>query len=166
MKKAFLLFSISLFCILTACNQGTEDANTTQDSMQVNIATKNDSGEAAPDTVSNPATTGDQWAVAGITNPSAFKQFFTGFKSWVASNKIDSIAAHIEFPLKNCANAETFKKDYNHLFNDLVKSAVSKQDTEHFFINQNGVMTGNGELWFNEMKGNYVITAINNKPLN
>lgn len=166
MKNFLLLVAVCLTVSFTACNQAGNSTDTTQDSTQVNMPANNDSIKTNMDTVSSVVTTDEQWSIAGFTNPPSFKQFFNTFKTWVANNNSDSIAAHIQFPLKNCPTAAAFKKDYSNLFNDLVKNSVANQDADRFFTNQNGAMTGNGELWFNEMNGKFVIIAINNKPLN
>ena len=152
--------------MFAACNNTGDNTNTTNDSTGTNAITQTDSTNIiSKDTALNDATTDEQYSIAGFNNPAGFKAFFNTFRGWVVSNNIDSIAAHIQFPLKNCTTVGAFKKDYENLFNAQVKSSVGDQDINHFFANQQGVMTGNGELWFNEINGKYFIIAINNKPV-
>jgi hypothetical protein len=45
----------------------------------------------------------------------------------------------------------------------MVRRSMEQQDTEKFLKNYQGAMIGDGELWFNEIRGNYYLIAINNK---
>lgn len=170
MKRILLTFSVCILVI--ACNQ-----NKTSDSAK-KIKVENNN---LADTMSSPSqkvaaavvgtsdslmpdkTTDESWKIAGFTNPSSFKEFFNAFKGWVANDNIDSITAHIKFPLRVCASAENFKKNYSSFFNSEVKKSVQNQDPDRFFANYSGAMTGSGELWFYEIKGKYYVITINNK---
>ncbi len=108
-------------------------------------------------------TTADSWRISGFDDPEGFKAFFKEYKKWVAEDNIDSIAAHIRFPLGNCKSPEIFKKQYATYFNNKVKQSALQQNTEKFFVNYNGAMTGDGELWFTDVNGKYFVIAINNE---
>ena len=108
-------------------------------------------------------TTAESWRISGFDDPEGFKAFFKKYKTWVAADNVDSIAAHIKFPLRNCKTAASFIKEYSTYFNGKVKRSVAHQDTDKFFANYNGAMTGDGELWFNDINGEYYVIAINNK---
>ncbi len=170
MKKIIAI----LLCYLFSCTQNNKPSggsSTQADTAKVpgatNEALKKDikAGAVLPsDSLDPGTTTAEQWRISGFDKPDEFKTFFKKFKEWVASDNIDSITAHIRFPLRNCKSADVFKKNYSTYFNDLVKTSVAGQNPDKFFANYNGAMTGNGELWFNEIKGKYYVIAINNKP--
>ena len=67
-------------------------------------------------------------------------------------------------PVKLSSEYEKTLEEVSH--NVVDYEVVKEIDADRFFTNQNGAMTGNGELWFNEMNGKFVIIAINNKPVN
>ncbi|MFZ1799492.1 MAG: hypothetical protein WAU24_06465 [Chitinophagaceae bacterium] len=166
MKYIQLLFAASFILVLSSCTDIGKKANDIKDTADMAIAPQVDNTKVIPDdTLTKEVTTAEQFRVAGFNDPPGFRKFFSTFQNWVATNNTDSIAAHIQFPLKNCSSASAFKKDYKNLFNDQVKSSVAAQDANHFFANQQGLMTGNGEVWFNEINGKYLIIAINNKSL-
>lgn len=165
MKYIKFLLVTSIIMIISSCTDVGKKANDIKDSS-IATAPQVDNTKMIPDdTLTKEVTTEEQFRVAGFNDPEGFRKFFKIFQSWVVTNNTDSITAHIQFPLKNCANAIAFKKDYKNLFNAQVKSSVSAQDANHFFANQQGLMTGNGEIWFNEINGKYYIISINNKPL-
>ncbi len=69
-------------------------------------------------------TTAESWRISGFNDPEGFKSFFKGYKKWVAKDNVDSIAAHIKFPLRNCKSPEIFKKQYATYFNNKVKQSA------------------------------------------
>jgi len=168
MKKILLIFPTLI--LFFACNQNNtrnnankikvennKFADTTSPGQKVEAAVVGTSDSLMPG-----KTTDESWKIAGFTNPSSFKEFFREFKGWVANDNIDSITAHIKFPLRICPSAEDFKKNYSNFFNSQVKKSVEQQDPDRFFANYSGAMTGNGELWFYEIKGKYYVITINN----
>lgn len=166
MQYIRFLFAASFILFVSSCTDVGKKANDISDTAGRASAPQVDNTKVIPeDTLTQEVTTAEQFRVAGFNDPAGFRRFFHIFQNWVATNNADSIAAHIQFPLKNCASAPAFKKDYKNLFNDQVKSSVAAQDANHFFANQQGLMTGNGDVWFNEINGKYLIIAINNKPI-
>ncbi|MBS1731385.1 MAG: hypothetical protein JSS67_11530 [Bacteroidetes bacterium] len=163
MKYRLIFFATVFIQFASSCtnsndHQGLNDSITTiqqTDSTQV----------ISSDTIQNVDTSKERFLVAGFNDPAGFREFFHSFQNWVNADNKDSIGAHIQFPLKNCPDIMAFKKDYQNLFNTLVKSSVAHQDPQQFFANQQGVMTGTGEIWFNEINGKYFVIAINNKPV-
>ncbi len=169
MKYNILIVAISVW--LFSCNgNGTNSKKGISNDSILNVVGRPDttkqiikaSAGLPSDSLEPGKTTAESWRVSGFTNPEKFKSFFIQYKKWVADNNIDSIVAHIKFPLRTCASPGVFKKNYSGLFNSRVKQAVAKQDPEKFFANYNGAMVGNGELWFNEIKNNYYVIAVNN----
>lgn len=165
MKYIKFLFVTSSILIISSCTDVGKKANEIKDSAIVTVPQVDNTKVVPDDTLTKEVTTEEQFRVAGFNDPGGFRKFFKIFQNWVVTNNKDSIAAHIQFPLKNSENAAAFKKEYENLFNGQVKSSVAGQDANHFFANYKGLMTGNGEVWFNEINGKYYIIAINNKPL-
>ncbi len=108
-------------------------------------------------------TTAESWRISGFDDPEGFKAFFKEYKKWVVEDNVDSISAHIRFPLRNCKSPEIFKKQYGTYFNKKVKQSALQQNADKFFANYNGAMTGDGELWFTDVNGKYFVIAINNE---
>ncbi len=166
------LFTV-LLCFLFSCTQnnkpsavvnGSGDTAKMPDVKNEELETNVKAGAALHSDSLDPGnTTAEQWSNSGFDNPGEFKIFFNKFKKWIADDNVDSITAHIKFPLRNCKSADVFKKNYTTYFNSGVKTSVATQNTDKFFVNYNGAMAGNGELWFNEVKGKYYVIAINNK---
>jgi hypothetical protein len=158
---------------LFACNGNTDNnvkSNASSDSTKVEKAIPDTSGKIikasaafTSDSLTQSNTTAGQWKVSGFHKPDEFKKFFIQYKTWIAADNVDSITAHIKFPLRNCKSAADFKKNYSEFFNSKVKNAVTNQDPDKFFVNYDGAMAGDGELWFSEFDGKYYVVAINNK---
>ena len=117
----------------------------------------------AQDSVFDDGTIPSAWWEAGFKNSVTFKIFVDDVKTWVKKSMIDSIAAHIKFPLKNINNATDFKANYNKIFTDSLQKKIAQQRLDRISRNAKGAMIADGAVWFNEMKGKYFITAINNK---
>ena len=166
-------FAIIILISLFACNSNNEknaDSSASPDTTKVEKVMLDTSGKIikasaafTSDSLMKSNTTAGQWKASGFHNPGEFKEFFIQYKTWVAADNVDSITAHIKFPLRNCKSATEFKKDYSEFFNSNVKNAVTKQDPDKFFVNYDGAMAGDGELWFSELDGKYYVVAINNK---
>lgn len=166
---------LSLFPLLAACNTNKAAENKTgADSLQANTTPKDIPGQnpttginydaeiAAQDSVFEDGSTPSSWANAGFTDPVAFKRFIIQFKDWVRHDNVDSVAAHIRFPMKKIATAEDLKTKYTSVFNEHVKTAIANQHLDHFFRNQDGAMFDGGLIWFTASNNGYFITAINN----
>jgi hypothetical protein len=140
-----------------------DSASSTSDSARQLTQEVNAAMVGTSDSLMLGQTTDEAWKIAGFTDPNCFKSFFKEFKNWVARDNVDSIAAHIKFPLRNCASASDFRKNYDTLFNTAVKKSVAGQDPEKFFANYNGAMVGKGDLWFSQVNNNFYVVTINNK---
>ncbi|GEP94064.1 hypothetical protein [Chitinophaga cymbidii] len=160
-----------LATLLTACNtapdKNREEANVIESAKQIipvapppgnpNI----DDQLNAQDTLFEDGSVPTSWANAGFDDPAGFKRFLLDFKGWVKEDKIDSIAAHVRFPLKNHKTPEAFKRAYPEIFDVNLKTAVDTQRVDRIFRNQQGAMLGNGQIWFSVVNGKYKIIAIN-----
>lgn len=105
-----------------------------------------------------------------------YQEFFEKLKKAVAENKKNTIASMVDYPFQARINdkivtikdAAHFEADYDKVFTAKVKKAVAGQTYGNLFANWQGVMIGDGEIWFsgicsddtcNHMKVR--ITAIN-----
>lgn len=109
-----------------------------------------------------------KWATAGITDPNQLKIFIKFLRFWVDKRNIDSIAAHIEYPLShpNIQTPQDFINNYHRYFDSKVINALRNQKLPQIYRNNKGARIGNGELWIKNIStGNieeFKITAINN----
>ena len=108
------------------------------------------------------------WFSAGINDPNQLKIFIKFLRFWVEKGNVDSIAAHIAYPLThpNIKNRENFVKNYHQYFNSKVINALNNQKLPQIYRDNKGARIGTGELWIrNISKENieeFKITAINN----
>lgn len=170
MKLLLLATGYTIIC-LSACNTAT--TNNSKDSNIVDAAKQmipvapppgNPNINAqlnAQDTLFEDGSTPSSWYNAGFDDPADFKLFLLSFKDWVKNDNIDSITAHVSFPLKTWKTPEAFRKAYPEIFNAEMKTVVDTQRLDRIFRNYQGAMLGNGEIWFSVIKGEYKIIAIN-----
>ncbi|MCO4293271.1 hypothetical protein NF867_10380 [Solitalea sp. MAHUQ-68] len=165
MKKYGLL----LLLIIAACQSGPKNKQAETDSLntlkEVDTAvseTPYAKEIAAQDTLFEDGSIPTSWGAAGFSDPVKFKRFIISFKEWVKNDQVDSISAHVKYPLGRIKNVDDFKKNYSTLFDGLLKKAIADQHLDQIFRNQQGAMMGSGAIWFIESNGNYYISAINN----
>jgi len=113
-----------------------------------------------------------KYEAAGISDSKAAENFFLHLQQAVRNNQRAKVAAMMSYPIsvrvrsrkvKLRAKADLLKR-YDFVFNKKVKHALAAQKIPDLFANWQGIMIGNGELWFNQMpvSHNFKITAINN----
>ncbi|MBW7457186.1 hypothetical protein K0U00_24405, partial [Paenibacillus sepulcri] len=124
-----------------------------------------------PEAGSN-AAANNPYAAAGIDDPEAFEAIFDQIKSAVAGGDKDKVADYVLFPMRlNTAKANTIIKNkedfinkYDAILTAPVKKALANQKIDSLFVNDQGVMVGNGEMWFGATAGSpqkYGIIAVN-----
>jgi hypothetical protein len=94
------------------------------------------------------------FAVAGTTQ-SAAKDFLARLQSAVTKNNKQDIAKLTQFPLRiNQHGKSSFVKskaefiaNYPTIFTKKIKQVIAKQQLQNLFVNSQGVMLGNGEVW-------------------
>jgi hypothetical protein len=100
-----------------------------------------------------------------------YRSFFDALKKAVSEGDKAAVAAMVDYPFQariggksvKIRDAAHFVADYDKVVTAKVKSALDAQGYESLFANWQGVMVGDGEIWFsgvgdaNEIK----ITAIN-----
>ncbi|RFM27852.1 hypothetical protein [Deminuibacter soli] len=114
----------------------------------------------APDNFFEDGSEPSDWDDAGFSDPQGFKHFLVQFKGWVQHDKMDSIINHTRFPLLVAKNKDSFVKKYPHLFDERMKNVVARQRLDRIFRNQHGAMFGQGDIWFTQDSGKYLIIAI------
>jgi len=91
-----------------------------------------------------------------------YKAFFDKLKKAVAENDKKTVASMVDYPFKARINdkavtirdAAHFEADYDKVFTKKVKEAVAKQTYATLFANWQGVMIGDGEVWFSGICNN------------
>jgi hypothetical protein len=85
-----------------------------------------------------------------------YHAFFEELKKAVAANDKEAVASMVEYPFKariggkavTIRDAAHFAADYDKVFTAKVKEAVANQTYPNLFANWQGVMIGDGEVWF------------------
>lgn len=100
-----------------------------------------------------------------------YRQFFETLQKAVASNDKAAVAALVDYPFQARINGKAvrlrdaahFIAEYDKIVTPKVKHAVASQTYETLFANWQGVMIGDGEVWFSGVGSNNTvrITAIN-----
>jgi hypothetical protein len=86
-----------------------------------------------------------------------YEEFFTRLKTAVADGDKETVASMVDYPfharIKGKAvkirDQKHFVADYDQVITSKVKDAVAKQTYATLFANWQGVMIGDGEVWFN-----------------
>lgn len=115
----------------------------------------------AQDTLFEDGSIPSSWENAGFDRPEEFKRFLITFKEWVKTDQVDSITAHIRFPLKKYKTADAFRQKYPEIFDASLKAVVDTQRLDRISRNYQGAMLCNGEIWFSAFPEGYKIIAIN-----
>lgn len=101
------------------------------------------------------------WSTTNISNPKDFKTFLVHFKEWVATDNVEEISKHIDYPADPVWNKGYFKEYYADIFDDSLKLIIRSQRLDNIFRTDQGAMFGNGEIWFAKRKKGYRIIAFN-----
>lgn len=91
-------------------------------------------------------------ANTGLTD-SEVKAFLTELKRAASTRDVKGMAALTKFPLRvngkvSIKNERAFIGKYRKIIKKRVRLAIEKQPYETLFSNYQGVMIGDGELWF------------------
>jgi len=114
----------------------------------------------------------NKYEVAGIDDAAAVEKFFHNLQEAMARGDRVRIASMVSYPITvmiagrkvRLRNRAEFLRRYNVAINLRVKQAVAGQNVENLFVNYQGVMIGDGEIWFNQPSRSKLIKiiAINN----
>lgn len=117
------------------------------------------------------AATGD-YSVGGFDDSAAFERFYENLRKDVAKGdkmataSLFSYPMAIAFPPKKkpvvISNKADMVKNFDRIFNPQAKKALQKTKAAELFCNSQGVMIGNGEIWFEPgEKGGVHIKTVN-----
>ncbi|MFC5648221.1 hypothetical protein ACFPYJ_03640 [Paenibacillus solisilvae] len=151
---AVLIISTGL---LAAAGCSSDNQSASNSAADLNAGSDASTASAAQGSVkgSDPQK-GNPYETAGIADPQAFDAMFDALKTAVANGDKNAAAAYILYPLRvngtgsalKIANKEEFLKQYDEIFTEPIKQALAKQTKDSLFVNYQGVMVGNGEIWF------------------
>lgn len=85
-----------------------------------------------------------------------YYEFFEELKKAVAENDKEAVASMVDYPFQARIDGKAvtirdtahFVADYDKVFTANVEEAISNQTYPDLFANWQGVMIGNGEVWF------------------
>ncbi|MCM3293923.1 hypothetical protein M3661_27900 [Paenibacillus sp. MER 180] len=109
------------------------------------------------------------YEVAGIYDPQEVNDFIVNLQSAVAANDKKAVAEMVSYPLRvnqaghstQIASKTAFVKQYNSIITKKVRQKVLAQEVNKLFVNYNGVMIGDGEMWISKIDGKIAIYAMN-----
>ncbi|HEL4266494.1 hypothetical protein [Stenotrophomonas maltophilia] len=115
-----------------------------------------ESAASAPAAPAAEATTEDARArIETLLGDAAqYEKVFNAFKTAVVGGDRAAVVEEVRFPL-NIANGRKitgpgeFQRNYEKIITPAVVKAVSEQDFGKVFVNQQGVMIGDGQVWLN-----------------
>jgi hypothetical protein len=82
-------------------------------------------------------------------------QLLTQLQAAVAKHNAPAVAALVHYPIKvnpgkkpfTVKNEKAFIKDYDDIITQDIQSAIFKQKYDNLFVNSQGAMIGDGEVW-------------------
>ncbi|HDS1834069.1 TPA: hypothetical protein QEM98_000150 [Stenotrophomonas maltophilia] len=150
--------------LLAACSQPAPPAEPAVDApppMEASAAATPaapaaESAASAPTAPAAEATTEDARArIETLLGDAAqYEKVFNAFKTAVVGGDRAAVVEEVRFPL-NIANGKKitgpgeFQRNYEKIITPAVVKAVSEQDFGKVFVNQQGVMIGDGQVWLN-----------------
>lgn len=177
MKKTLIM----ILCILTilqfsSCANKTSFVSnnlTVPEKNETNVKINKDQTEIRTQTKSNENVNFNEldnlYSKAGISNPEKFESTFKEIQTAIKDNDKETLSQYINYPLvvnsQKIQNKNEFIKNYHTIVNKRVINAVLNQDIKKSFVNYQGVMIGNGQMWIAAIKEDdstkYLIIAVN-----
>ncbi|CAH2212067.1 hypothetical protein [Tepidibacter aestuarii] len=163
---SIILISICSISFLVGCDKEKKsDLDISKDDVVISESTDNESLNDDP-------YKDNRYYVGGIDDPAKFEKIFNEVKKIVSEDDKNKISEYVIYPLRvnhdkssrEINTPDEFTKNYDNIFTKEVKEALLNQDVKDTFVNYQGVMVGNGEIWFgsSEDLSKYGIIAINN----
>lgn len=130
---------------------------------------------ARTSTQDDPSSLDSRLDLAGIGSPNAARAFLDDLKRVAASGDRQNFASLVRYPFSlyddgkataTYPDATAFLKDYDQIVTQNVLDAISQAEYADLFINYQGAMIGNGQVWFygsgdDASTGRILISAIN-----
>lgn len=104
----------------------------------------------------HPSTDIDRSIASNIGDPAAFHKVFTALQQAVARHDAASVASLVSYPLAvdpHTSRAQTvrtpkdFVERYDRIMTPHIAEVITKQKYEDLFVNYQGAMFGQGEVW-------------------
>ena len=97
----------------------------------------------------------DQAITDNLGDPAGFHEAFEAIQQAVADDDAAALADWVQFPINvkmgnkavTLKDAGAFVDAYPDLFTDNIKDAITGQNYEDLFVNYQGAMFGDGQLW-------------------
>ena len=91
---------------------------------------------------------------AVLGDAAQYEKVFNAFKTAVVGGDRAAVVEQVRFPLniadgKKITGPGEFQRNYEKIITPAVVKAVSEQDFGKVFVNQQGVMIGDGQVWLN-----------------
>ncbi|MBA0449591.1 hypothetical protein [Stenotrophomonas maltophilia] len=147
--------------MLAACSQPVPPAEPAVDApppMEANAAATPAAEPAASAPVAPAAEVPAEDARARIDavlgDAAQYETVFNAFKAAVVGGDRAAVVEEVHFPLniaggKKITGPGEFQRGYEKIITPAVVKAVSEQDFGKVFVNQQGVMIGDGQVWLN-----------------
>ena len=109
-----------------------------------------------PAQTSSPALTAlDKSIDLSVGDHVKVQQILTELQAAVAKHNTPAVAALVHYPIKvnpgkkpfTIKNEKAFIKDYDNIITPDIQTAIFKQKYENLFVNSQGAMIGDGEVW-------------------
>lgn len=114
-----------------------------------------------------------RFSVAGIDDPAVVVRALERLQTALRAGDRAGLAGMVRYPFTTYANGQAVRtydgtaallQDFDRLFSPPVQSAILRASDANVFVNGEGIMLGNGELWLNIFEGQLLISAINPPP--
>jgi len=111
-----------------------------------------------------------RFSMVGIDSEAEVSDFLSKLQTWVNADKRSDVVSVVRFPISvylgglrvKIRSKKAFLENYERIMNKKVRSAILSQKEKELFVNWQGIMFGNGEIWINKITHkNIMITAIN-----
>jgi hypothetical protein len=102
-------------------------------------------------------TTVDQAIDATLGDHAKYEAVFAALQKAVAAHDVAGVAALVSYPIRVkidgketvIKSAKAFVQHYDAIVTPEIAKAVTQQKYEDLFVNSQGIMFGNGEVWMN-----------------
>jgi len=113
---------------------------------------------------------GDRFSLAGIDDPEEARRFLGLLQGAVAGGDSGALASVVRYPFTIWSRGKPKRiyrtraeltADFERVFTSKVLQAIRRATFGSLFVNWQGVMIGDGEIWFDKREGGIGIKAIN-----
>lgn len=141
--KSRLIVMVAVASLAAGCGTAEEPANDPAD-------------VPAPEPVAEPEPAAEEpdWSVTGLSREQ-IAEFLAALQHGIEQDDRAAVAALVSYPLHLRGEAELIVEtadelvaQYEQIFTEAVRAKVLEQQLDELFVNSNGVMIGDGEVWF------------------